>query len=184
MLCPLHRPPLSRLLCLSPPLPFCLHARLLPIVGQISDASIRLSASTTAQSAIGFTSWLTVATLAHSCLSDEPTLPFRLLLTSSFLPSPLPVSSAVLLSSCLLTADCRPHSDASISLSASTTAQFVISFTSWLTVATLAHSRLSDEPALPFRLLLPSLWFPPYITKNTNCIPVQNCGFYEVLKVS
>ena len=60
-------------------LPFCLHARLLLIVGQISDASIRLSASTTTQSAIGFTSWLTVATLSHSCLSDEPTLPFLLL---------------------------------------------------------------------------------------------------------
>ena len=60
-------------------LPFCLHARLLPIAGQISDASIRLSASTTAQSAIGFTSWLTVATLSHSRLSDEPTLPFLLL---------------------------------------------------------------------------------------------------------
>ena len=45
-------------------------------------------------------------------------------------------------------------------LSASTTAQSAICFTSWLTVAILAHSRLSDEPALPFRLLLPSLWFP------------------------
>ena len=60
-------------------LPFCLHARLLLIAGQISDASIRLSASTIAQSAIGFTSWLTVATLSHSRLSDEPTLPFLLL---------------------------------------------------------------------------------------------------------
>ena len=46
-------------------LPFCLHARLLSIVGQISDASIRLSASTTAQSAISFTSWLTISTLAQ-----------------------------------------------------------------------------------------------------------------------
>ena len=86
MLYLLHRPPLSLLLRLSPPLPFCLHARLLPIVGQISDASTRLSASTTAQSAIGFTSWLTVATLAHSRLSDEPALPFRLLLPSLWFP--------------------------------------------------------------------------------------------------
>jgi hypothetical protein len=33
--CPLPRPPLSRLLSPSPPLPFCLHARLLPIVGHL-----------------------------------------------------------------------------------------------------------------------------------------------------
>jgi hypothetical protein len=57
---PASSAPRSRLLRSSSPLSYCL-----PIVGLISDASIRLSAYTTAQSAISFTSWLTISTPAQ-----------------------------------------------------------------------------------------------------------------------
>ena len=137
---PSHRLPFSRLLCLSPPLSYCLHARLLPIVGQISDASIRLSASTTAQSAICFTSWLTISILA------QISLPSSCVLADLASRSPrraiaVPASSASLsrllclspplpfcLHARLMPIVCQ-ISDASIRLSASTTAQSAISFT-------------------------------------------------------
>ena len=112
--------PFSRLLGSSSPLSYCLHARLLLIVGQISDASTRLSASTTAQSAIGFTSWLTLLTLAQfsipsSCvLADLAScLPCRAIAvpasSAPTLSSPPPVSSPVFLSSCSLTANRWPN---------------------------------------------------------------------------
>jgi hypothetical protein len=66
---------------------FCLHARLLLTVGQFPAASVCLSASTTAQFLIVFTSWLTALTLSHSCFHDEDTFLFLLFLPFSWLPS-------------------------------------------------------------------------------------------------
>ena len=117
---PASSAPLSRLLCSSSPLSCCLHARLLSIVGQISDVSIRLSASTTAQSDIGFTSCLTISTFAQfglpsSCvLADLASCSSRRVIAVPASSAPIsPVSFAwllpCLLSSCSLTADRWPN---------------------------------------------------------------------------
>ena len=66
----------------------------------------------------------------------------------STLPSPLLVFSAVLLSSCSLAVDRWPTFRCPVSLSASTTVQSAIGFTSWLTISTLVQFCLPSSCVL------------------------------------